>query len=306
MKHLMKHFFKILLSLSCLTTLCAGAFGNDAWAQDAKPRLGLSVSPLQASPILLQHLRLADGEGLIVENIVAGSELEAAGLSQGDIVIAIDGNPLSKPQDLTTYIATKKSGDQITLDVIQKGEHRQIYVKLDNLPDEVLWKYAKPVAAPGKSRLGASPWQGSMRFSAPASPNSGASSTGASSVSGKSVYQSMVYSGGEMKSSSVTIDGPANDDKSIIEITIGNDSWKTTVGEISKLPDEAKAAAQAAISRSGSFSFSFGPADTFFEEMMNRQREQIEQMQRLMDKQFGPAVPAPSQTAPADAFDIQS
>ena len=116
----------------------------------------------------------------------------------------------------------------------------------------------------------------------------------------------MVYSGGEMKSSSVTIDGPANDDKSIIEITIGNDSWKTTVGEISKLPDEAKAAAQAAISRSGSFSFSFGPAGDLFEEMMNRQREQIEQMQRLMDKQFGPAVPAPSQTAPADAFDIKS
>ena len=153
----MNRFFKVVFSIICAVAFCFGAVAQEAWAQDAKPRLGLSVSPLQASPMLLQHLRLSDGEGLVVENIVAGSEIEAAGLSQGDIVLSIDGHSLTKPQDLTAYIATKKSGDQVTLDVIQKGEHRQIYAKLDNLPDEILWKYAKPVAGPGQSRLA---WHG--------------------------------------------------------------------------------------------------------------------------------------------------
>ena len=68
----MNRFFKVVFSIICAVAFCFGAVAQEAWAQEAKPRLGLSVSPLQASPMLLQHLRLSDGEGLVVENIVAG------------------------------------------------------------------------------------------------------------------------------------------------------------------------------------------------------------------------------------------
>lgn len=283
MKNKIQQF--IIVLLACLS------FAASAWAQESRPRLGLSVSPLKAPPILLQHLKLSDGEGLIVENIVAGSELEAAGLSQGDIVLAIDGIPLSKPQDLTSYIKTKKSGEQITLDVIQKGDHRQIYTKLDNLPDEVLWKYAKPVTGPGKSPLGNphSSLGQSFPSPTPSSPSAGVTNRG----SAKSVFQSMIYSDGERKISSVTIDGSTDDPNAIIEIKIGDDAWKTTIGEIDKLPDEPKTAAQNAIQRAENFAF--GQPDDLFQEMMKRQQEQLERMHELWNRQ-APTFDAAPQT----------
>ena len=281
----MNRFLNIVLSFVCAIVFCIGGVASEADAQEAKPRLGLSVSPLQASPMLLQHLRLSEGEGLVVENIVAGSEIEAAGLSQGDIVLAIDAPPNTPPHDLTAYIATKQPGDQVTLDVIQKGEHRQLYAKLDNLPDEVLWKYAKPVARPGQSRSGASPWSGNS----PLLRMPGSSSSGGQNYGGKSVFQSMTYDNGQMKSTTVTIDGSVNDENSTIEVKIGENSWKTTIGEVSKLPDEPRMAAQSAIDRSGNFSFSFGSGESIFEEMMNMQREQMERMNEMMRRQFAPS-----------------
>lgn len=310
----MNRFFKVVFSIICAVAFCFGAVAQEAWAQEAKPRLGLSVSPLQASPMLLQHLRLSDGEGLVVENIVAGSEIEAAGLSQGDIVLAIDGHALTKPQDLTAYIATKKSGDQVTLDVIQKGEHRQIYAKLDNLPDGILWKYAKPVAGPGQSRLGSSPFGASVfglpgsgggAFGGAGNGGAGSGASGTQAYSGKSVFQSMTYDNGQMKSTIVTIDGPVSDDNSAIEVRIGENSWKTTIGEISKLPEEPRVVAENAINRSSRFSFSFGPADSMFEEMMNMQREQMERMNEMMQRQFAPN-PGELKESDATGIDIQS
>ena len=269
--------------IALLLTLLLALMCTNAWAQNERPRLGLSVSPLQVSPLLLQHLRLAEGEGLMVSNIVVGGELEAAGLSQGDIILAIDGHALSRPSEITSYVATLPKNTQVTLDVIQKGEHRQIYLKLDNLPDEIVWKYAQPVSRPGRSPLG----PGMKNVNPPASPRLHAQPNGSSNS--RSMFKSIVSTQDGIKDTTVIISGSVDDPNAEIEITIGQDNYKTTIGEIGKLPEEAQKVAEQVVHQSGSFSFSFGGngfGDDLFEEMIQRQSEQQRRFEEIFRQMF--------------------
>ncbi|MBQ9394260.1 MAG: PDZ domain-containing protein [Proteobacteria bacterium] len=283
-KNVLITIFVILMSLICMS----------AFAQDSHVRLGLSVSPLQASPLLLQHLRLSEGEGLMINNVAVGGELEQSGLSQGDILLAIDGHALSATADLQSYLSTLPKNAQVTLDVIQKGEHRQVYVKLDNLPDEVAWKYAQPVTGGrrsfgnpmfGGSSFGSSPSQ-SMRIQIQPG-NSG-------SVVQHSTYKSLISTPDGIKSTSVTINGSKDDPNTEIEVEIGSDKYQCRIGDIDKLPDEARDVVRSTLSNAGNFSFSFGfGGDDLMDEMMKRHQEQMRMMDEFFNQQFMTPAPDP-------------
>lgn len=287
-----RRIYLIIAIVFSLLFVCSTAFAQN----NDKPRLGLSVSPMQASPLLLQHLRLAEGEGIMVSNVAVGSELEAAGLSQGDIILAIDGHPLEKPSDLTKYIQTLPKGTQVTLDVIQKGEHGQIIVTLDNLPDEVEWKYVQPITSPGRSGL-------NLNRNLP-SPGQNFVPSQRSQTFGtqRSTFSSIISTPQGIQSSTVTIEGDKSDPNSQIEIIIGDNTYRTTIGEIDQLPEDARTAAQSALSQSQDFSFSFGFGNgDIFDEIMRLQMEHMREMDEMFQKQFqSPGIPAPVQpnTAP--------
>ncbi|MCL2324939.1 MAG: PDZ domain-containing protein [Proteobacteria bacterium] len=257
------------------------------YGQDATPRLGLSVAPLEGSPILLQHLKLSEGEGVMIGNIVAGSELDALGLLQGDILLAVDGHLVSRPSDLMTYVSSLPHGATITLDVIQKGDHRQISLKLDNLPDEVVWKYAAPVRGPG--RMGIS----SGRLSHP--PSSVAPlSPGMSSQ--RMVFRSQIQTPEGIKGTTVVIVGDPGDGQSEVEVTVGDQKYMSRVADIDGLPAAPREAARRAIAQSGQFFFSFGTMDdSAIEEMMRQHREQMDLFEQMFFRRLNSAPPAPVQ-----------
>lgn len=264
-----------------------------AFAQDAHVRLGLGVSPLQASPLLLQHLRLSEGEGLMINNVAVGGELEQSGLSQGDILLAIDGHALSSPSELQSYLSALPKNAQVTLDVIQKGEHRQVYIKLDNLPDEVSWKYAQPVTGTGRLP-GRSLYRGSAN-----SPSQGMHiqiqpGNSSSSAMQRSTYKSMISTPDGIKSTSVTINGSKDDPNAEIEVEIGSDKYQCRVGDIDKLPDEAREVVRDTLANAGNFSFSFGfGGSDMMDEMMKRHQEQMRMMDEFFNQQFMTPEPDP-------------
>ena len=87
-------------------------------------------------PFLLPHG--GAGQGVIVTDVIEDSPAADAGLKQGDIITAIDGQPLDSPQALTDAIAGREPGDRVTLSVYPAdgGEERQIEVRLGEHPDE--------------------------------------------------------------------------------------------------------------------------------------------------------------------------
>ncbi|MBO5752232.1 MAG: PDZ domain-containing protein [Proteobacteria bacterium] len=276
---------KLSVVLLFMTLLLA----SSAFAYDNKPRLGLNVSALQASPLLLQHLRLSEGEGLMVSNIAVGGELEAAGLSQGDIVLAIDGHSLSKPADLQNYVAKLPLHASVTLDVIQKGEHKQIILKLDSLPDEVVWKYSQPVSGPGRPAPLRKQLLTPVLPQGQQSPQIHAPSHGGLAQSGSQrlTFKSVMSTEEGIKSSTVTIIGSPQDSNSEIEIELGSDTYKTRLGDIDQLPEDAQRAARNAIQQSNQFSFSFGSGSQRMDDMMKRHQEQMRMMDELFFRSFG-------------------
>jgi S1-C subfamily serine protease len=112
--------------------------------------VGVSTQPLY--PQLADELGLDVDTGAIVTSVEPGSPAEDAGLragdesirfqgqeykAGGDVIVAVDGEPIQANADLPRMISLLDPGDEVTLDVLRDGEHQQIDVTLGERPDEV-------------------------------------------------------------------------------------------------------------------------------------------------------------------------
>jgi S1-C subfamily serine protease len=76
-------------------------------------------------------------QGVIVRAVAEDSPAADAGLEEGDIITAVDGEPLAGPQALVEAIADRKPGDTVTLTVYRRdaGEEQEIEVTLAENPE---------------------------------------------------------------------------------------------------------------------------------------------------------------------------
>jgi S1-C subfamily serine protease len=78
-----------------------------------------------------------ESPGAVVVRVLPDSPAEAAGLQEGDIIVAVDGREPSAEQDLADLIGEYEPGDIVTLEVASRGqEPREMTVKLGRHPDE--------------------------------------------------------------------------------------------------------------------------------------------------------------------------
>jgi S1-C subfamily serine protease len=77
-------------------------------------------------------------QGAIIQHVVEDGPAEAAGLHEGDLITAIEGEPVESPQDLTDAIAEYQPGDRVTLTVSQldEDEEREVEVTLAEHPEK--------------------------------------------------------------------------------------------------------------------------------------------------------------------------
>jgi S1-C subfamily serine protease len=55
----------------------------------------------------------------------------------GDIIIAIDGTPVTKVEDIVNYLNGKQPGDKVTLDMYRHNEEIQVTVELGEWPEQM-------------------------------------------------------------------------------------------------------------------------------------------------------------------------
>lgn len=112
------------------------ACGWLAIAQDEKPRqpgyLGVTMEELDAEA-RRQHGLGAD-EGVVLTSVVPGSPAAAAGLKEGDILVALDDSRIGAVDQLSQIIREKGAGSEVTLTVLRDGKREVLKAKLGARP----------------------------------------------------------------------------------------------------------------------------------------------------------------------------
>ncbi|PUB30188.1 putative serine protease PepD [Promicromonospora sp. AC04] len=107
---------------SNLATQIGDQLKKDGTAEHAF--LGVSLSDATAT---------ADGvtrRGAGVSEVVADSPAGDAGVQEGDVVVAIDGDPVNGAASLTAFVREKEAGDKSVLTVVRDGKTQEITVTL--------------------------------------------------------------------------------------------------------------------------------------------------------------------------------
>jgi S1-C subfamily serine protease len=121
----------------------------------AHPYLGvqtLDIGPNQAEFLRRQGMDVPVDQGLLVVAVVPGGPAEQAGIRGGnktvqvgnvevpvggDVITAIDDQPVASLQDLTVYLEDRTQvGDTVTLTVVRDGATQQVPVTLVERPQQ--------------------------------------------------------------------------------------------------------------------------------------------------------------------------
>lgn len=98
--------------------------------------LGIGLQSLDDS--LARALGLARNNGELVNSVTRGSPADRAGLRQGDVIIAVDGQPVTDEQTLPFLISQHPVGSTVRLDIVRDRQRRSVAVALGERPPERL------------------------------------------------------------------------------------------------------------------------------------------------------------------------
>ena len=93
-----------------------------------RPTLGVGLAPAAAARRLRRSVGLPDRDGLLVRGVEAGSPAEAAGLAEGDLLVAAGGRDLRTVDDLYDTLDAASPGDTLELVVLRGTEERTVSV----------------------------------------------------------------------------------------------------------------------------------------------------------------------------------
>lgn len=97
-------------------------------------RLGLRFQAV--TPALAKALGLPNAQGALVAEVEARSPAAQAGIQQGDVVVAVDGSPLTHHNQLARAVARRAPGSTVAIRVHRDGKHLDVKAKLGKLADE--------------------------------------------------------------------------------------------------------------------------------------------------------------------------
>ena len=106
-----------------------------------RPWIGVYYVPV--TPTIAEEENLGVDAGALVSSssngtpaVFPGSPADAAGLQDGDVIVAIDGEQITSESDLAALMLSHAPGDTVTLRVLRDSSATDIEVTLGVLPDD--------------------------------------------------------------------------------------------------------------------------------------------------------------------------
>jgi serine protease Do len=106
----------------------------------------LGVSIQEVTPALSKAFSLPSVAGALVGDVTPDSPGAKAGLQKGDVIVALNSQPVSDFQDLRLRISQSAPGEVAKLDVYRNGQKRQFTVTLAEFPEQAAAAAEKPAS----------------------------------------------------------------------------------------------------------------------------------------------------------------
>jgi S1-C subfamily serine protease len=114
-----------------VATAVATVFAYRQWSGDERARTSVNIGGLHLGDDEKQaQSQQVDEQGVVIIRVDAGSPAEKAGLTTGTVILGVNGQDVSSPQELKDAIAGYKVGDTITLTIQDGDATKDISVEL--------------------------------------------------------------------------------------------------------------------------------------------------------------------------------
>jgi S1-C subfamily serine protease len=95
----------------------------------------LGITPSQNTPELGEQFGLETDEGVLVMRVEEGTAAADAGVEEGDVIVALDGEEIETVEDLFGELRQHKPGDVVEVEVLRDGERVELQVTLADRPE---------------------------------------------------------------------------------------------------------------------------------------------------------------------------
>jgi len=113
----------------------------------------IGVTLRDVDPDLQSSLKLARGDGALVQDVKAGSPAARVGLRPYDVIVSFDGTPVRTQDRLSREIAERRPGGTARLEYVRDGRTQSVTVRLAERPKEASER-AAPAAERSTQRTG--------------------------------------------------------------------------------------------------------------------------------------------------------
>jgi serine protease Do len=97
-------------------------------------RAYLGIVPQDVTPAIAQAFHEKEPRGALVGDVSSNSPAQQAGLEKGDIILDVNGKPVTDANDLRMTISMMTPGTSANLTLLRDGAERGVEVKLGELP----------------------------------------------------------------------------------------------------------------------------------------------------------------------------
>lgn len=92
----------------------------------APDRLGIELAEL--NPELAAYFDVE--EGALILEVEEDSPADRAGLQPGDVIVAIEGEKVRDPEDVTDILSDYGRGDKVEIEIVRHGKHKKVTAEL--------------------------------------------------------------------------------------------------------------------------------------------------------------------------------
>ena len=95
----------------------------------------LGIAPLNLTPVIASQIGVPVQEGIIVARVVEGSDAQSAGLRGGDVIVAIDNQPIRNTGDLSKFLLDHPPGQRISVRLFRGAAELETEATLGDAPN---------------------------------------------------------------------------------------------------------------------------------------------------------------------------